>query len=624
MQHWPHPQWQPLWYAGTRFDYVYPPALRYGTALISILTGFSPVRAYHLYTAFFYCVGIAGVYLLVRIATSSRGMSWMAAMASALMSPSFLFLANMRLDAWKLLPGRLGVLVKYGEGPHMTALAPIPIALALIWLAFDSMKPAPVALAAILSALVVSNNFYGATALLVFYPILAWSFWITRLDSHIRLPMLAIPALTYGLTAFWLVPSYFKITAGNLKYVSEHGTTWSIWLAVAVAITFAIASDKLARGRKERTWAVFVAGCTVFFSLNVLGNYYFHFRIAGEPIRLAPELDMVFILIGATVVRWMWNHPGNGLCTCAFVIALLSFATSGGYVRHAWDMFPLSPNYLDRVEYQISDWTAKNLPDARVTTAGSVRFWFDAWHDLPQLGGGSDQGMLNGLTDQAQWEISLGPKPEPSILWMQCLGVDAVYVADRSSQEIFKDTAWPRKYDGVLPLLFDNQHGDRIYRIPRRFPARARVVETARLAGTHHPRSNHDVEYLRGYADVVENGPDSPVTLSRPGPDEMSIHATLSPGQSVLVQESHDPAWHAWYANQPLPIRKDAMGFMVIDAPPGAHQIKLAFLTPLENKIGRVVTAISIFVILALLAGRFLAELPLRSRAREQAVETQA
>ena len=31
----PHPGWQPLWYCGTRFDYIYPPALRYGTALIS-------------------------------------------------------------------------------------------------------------------------------------------------------------------------------------------------------------------------------------------------------------------------------------------------------------------------------------------------------------------------------------------------------------------------------------------------------------------------------------------------------------------------------------------------------------------------------------------------------------
>ncbi len=51
MEHWPHPQWQPLWYAGTRFDYIYPPALRYGTAAISKVTGFWPVKAYHFYTA---------------------------------------------------------------------------------------------------------------------------------------------------------------------------------------------------------------------------------------------------------------------------------------------------------------------------------------------------------------------------------------------------------------------------------------------------------------------------------------------------------------------------------------------------------------------------------------------
>ena len=34
-EHLPHPGWQPLWYCGTRTDYIYPPALVYGTALIS-------------------------------------------------------------------------------------------------------------------------------------------------------------------------------------------------------------------------------------------------------------------------------------------------------------------------------------------------------------------------------------------------------------------------------------------------------------------------------------------------------------------------------------------------------------------------------------------------------------
>ena len=71
--HWPHPQWQPLWYNGTRFDYIYPPALRYGTAAISKVTGFWPVKAYHFYVATLYCIGIAGVYLLMRIGSGSRG-----------------------------------------------------------------------------------------------------------------------------------------------------------------------------------------------------------------------------------------------------------------------------------------------------------------------------------------------------------------------------------------------------------------------------------------------------------------------------------------------------------------------------------------------------------------------
>ena len=55
IDHWPHPQWQPLWYAGTRFDYIYPPALRYGTAIIAKLTGFWPVKAYHFYCALLLC-----------------------------------------------------------------------------------------------------------------------------------------------------------------------------------------------------------------------------------------------------------------------------------------------------------------------------------------------------------------------------------------------------------------------------------------------------------------------------------------------------------------------------------------------------------------------------------------
>lgn len=600
VQHWPHPQWQPLWYAGTRFDYIYPPALRYGTAAISKVTGFLPAKAYHFYTAFFYAVGIAGVYLLMRVGTGSRGGAYLAAVSTSLMSPIFLFLPRFRGDAWLLHPQRLGVLVKYGEGPHMSALALIPIALAFTWLALEKPRPWAIAAAAIFSAGVASNNFYGATALATFYPVLVWSFWITRQDKRILLPAMVIPFLAYGLTAFWLVPSYFKVTTENMKYVSEHGTTWSLWVAVVVAIAFAVLTDRLARAKAGRTWEVFLAGSVAFFSLNILGNYYFNFRVTGEPLRLLPELDMIYIMMIVYFLHWMWNRPQVVWHGVAIVVVLASFWTTKGYLRRAWNIVPLWPDHTNRVEYRITDWLWKNMPDARAYSTGSVRFWFDAWHDLAQVGGGSEQGLLNGLVQPAQWETNLGPNPKPAILWMQSMGVEAIFVADKQSQEVFKDFQYPRKFDGLLPVLFDDKQGNVIFKVPRRWPDRIRVVETAKLNAVKAPRYNDDVEHLQAYGDVIEKGPDSPATLKREGTDGMRARATVGPGQSVLVQESYDTAWHAWSGGTPLVVRKDAMGMMVIDAPPGHHEIAIAFLTPLENKVGWVLTLLTLATVLAL------------------------
>lgn len=140
-----------------------------------------------------------------------------------------------------------------------------------------------------------------------------------------------------------------------------------------------------------------------------------------------------------------------------------------------------------------------------------------------------------------------------------------------------------------------------LYKVPRRYPARVRVVDTEKLNVLKPPRFNDDVEYLQAYADVLEKGPDSPATLTREGTDAMRVRARLDAGQSIVVQETYDPAWHAWSEGKPLVVRKDAMGMMAIDAPPGDREIAIAFVTPLENRVGRVVTAIALLAILALL-----------------------
>ena len=599
-ENWPHPQWQPLWYTGTRFDYIYPPALRYGTAALAKFAGFWPVKAYHFYVSFLYAIGIAGVYLLVRIASGSRRSAYLAAAATALTSPVFLFMEKYRHDAWRLAPHRLDVLVRWGEGPHISALALIPIALAFAWLAFEKHRPWAIALAAVVTAGVVSNNFYGATSLAMFYPVLAWSFWITRGEKRIWIPAVAIPLLSYGLTAFWLTPSYLQITTANMKYVSQSGSEWSVLLALVVAAGFVAVSTRLARGKAALTWEVFVAGSLLFFLLNTAGNYFFNFRIWGEPHRLVPELDLICVLAIVMGLRWMWRQSDRAYRGAALVVVVVGFGTSLGYVRHAWEFFPADPNYQNRVEYRLTDWLAKNLPDGRALSTGSLRFWYDAWHDLPQVGGGSEQGLENAAVQAAYANAVWGQNPQQTILWMQAMGADAICVSDKSSQDVYKDFVFPLKFAGLLPVLFDNRQGDVIYRVPRRYPARARVVDTARLNAAKTPRNPDDLEYLEAYADAIEKGPDAPVTLQREGSDAMRIHATLAAGQSLLVQESYDPAWQAWSGGKRLDIRKDAMGMMAIDAGLGEQDIRVVFATPLENQVGRIVTLLSALVALLL------------------------
>src|SRR5215467_9857815 len=275
--HWPHPGWQPNWYMGTRTDYVYPPALRYGAAALSRLRHTSTARSYHLYIALLYGFGIAAVYVFVRTGSRSRWIAIWAALASALVSPSFLFFKDFRVDyqGVNFMPIRLGVLIRYGEGPHMSAFALLPFALAAAWNGLRRNRIGLLAAAGIMSAAVVSNNFYGATALAMFFPILVWCVWLAEQDAMIFARAAAIAALAWGLCAFWFTPSYLRVTLDNMKLVSEPGHAWSAAMLALVAAAYGALSWRWVRGRPERAWAAFCLGALVVMALNVIGNQYY-------------------------------------------------------------------------------------------------------------------------------------------------------------------------------------------------------------------------------------------------------------------------------------------------------------------------------------------------------------
>ena len=596
--HGPHPLWQPLWYCGTRFDYIYPPVLRYGTALLTSI--YIPVKAYHVFTAFMFSLGIAGIVFMVRVMGGSRPQAWFSAIACMLISPSFLFLANMRNDAPHLMPVRLGAMVRYGEGPHISSLSLLPFALAFAFLGLQRRRPGSLALAGIFCALVALTNFYGATALAMLYPILVWTLWAVHRDKAILLRALFVPALAYCLAAFWLTPAYLRITIYNLRYVSSPGNQYSVVLAIVAGVAFAAGTVRWARGKPARAYPVFVTGSLLFMTLNVLGHYAFNFRILGEPGRLIPELDMLMILFGVELLRRLWTRPfsasgGRRLArACVIGVALCAAWPAHRFIPHGWEMYPKEADYRTRVEYRVSSWMATHMPDARTYVTGSTRFWWDAWFDNAQVGGGSDQGLMNPNPSSLAWENVLGTDPDLSIRWLESLGADTVVVADKHSQDVYRDFDSPYKFVGILPVLFDDHEGNVIYKVPRRYASLARVLDRAQLYTFQPIQKDTYKAQLLAYSDFVEHGPDVPTTTRWNGTNSISVHAPVQAGQSVLVQVTYDPSWRAHSGVTELPIRPDGMDFMAIDAPPGTQDIVLTFETPLGNRVGYVVTSLSI------------------------------
>lgn len=611
VENWPHPSWQPLWYGGTRFDYIYPPALPYGTALLSMGLGISIAHAYHLYTAILYTLGIAGVYVFVRIWSRSRGMAWMASVLTALASPSFLLIADVRYDAMQryLLPQRLNALAHWGEGPHISSLSLIPWALAAAYWALTRSNRLAAAGAAVLCALAVANNFYGSVSLAVLYSLMVWSLWAGRASKRLLLWAAGIPVLAYGLTAVWLTPSYLRITLANLGTVEASGGSSDMAVAALLALLYLGLSARYGLRRPERSYALFVVGFAAAMFVLVLSNYWFGLEVLGTPSRLVPETDLALTLLLLEVGRrliprmeprlaaYPWAAP-------AAVVALAVGLFTLPYPRNAWRIFAEDTRPEARMEYRLTDWISKNLPGSRLFVDGSLRFWYNAWHNLPQYAGGSDQGMLNRGTLIGFWEMRMGEDPHPSTLWMQAYGVDAVAISSGDSQDAYRSIDFAQKFDGVLPVIYDKGEGDKVYRIPRRFPAQARVVEKAAIGKLQPVENSWEIDRLEAYVAAVEQGPDSPARLEWQGPEAFEVSATVGPDELLLLQQTYDPYWTAEVNGASVPVRPDVMGQMLVEPPPGEVTVRVQFETPLENRIGAGLTLLSLLGVVGLAVRR--------------------
>ena len=113
---------------------------------------------------------------------------------------------------------------------------------------------------------------------------------------------------------------------------------------------------------------------------------------------------------------------------------------------------------------------------------GSTQFWLTAFSDVPQMGGGYDQGRTDDELNVASYGLTWGVGEhwaEWGTLWLKALGVEAVGVTSEGSTEVYKNFRDPKKFDGVLDVLW-RDGGDVLYRVSRH-RSLARVVPRTAL-----------------------------------------------------------------------------------------------------------------------------------------------
>jgi hypothetical protein len=561
---WAHPGWFPLWYGGIPIENTYPPMLHHLTALFSFATGMTTVHSVHAVTAAFYCLGPVALFALVLRLTKSQWKAFTAGWLYSLISPAGFLLPWVRAGSvWS--PVRFFALLTHDEMANIAGIALLLVALAAIHAALEYPLGWRTVLAVLASAAVALTNWLGAVALVCG----AFAFLVTwKREEHDRPAfgrLVLIGLLAYAVAAPWIPPSDIATLQRNAPGLSGSFPVgpWQYfylgaWFAGAFAIGLLL-KKKTSVPEAGRFVLVFL----FLMALPPLAFEYFKIYPLPQPNRYFLEMDAAFAMAGGIALgsrrlcaERTWLRVLTGVALTCLAIVLVPRARRD--VRAWLPRFDITKT----VEYQQAQYLNSHYPDQRVFVDGSTRYWFSAFADNPELGGGVDQGRSNPAIAHITYAIPyrVGNGPDTVALLKAC-GVRAIAVGGPHTRDFFHDFHDPAKFAGIVPEVW-RDGDDVIYEIPGS-GSLAHVVSKDALVTT----APVDFPALTHFAAAVDADPKTRLVWN--GPNHATIEANLAKPQVVSLQISYDLGWRATANGAALPTQKDALGFLVLE--PDCH-----------------------------------------------------
>lgn len=568
LENWRDLTWFPLWYGGIPYQDTYPPLMPLLLALVARVTGMTPAHAYHSTTAIFYALGPVTLFFFASRISRSSGAGFAASLFYSLISPSAFLISAVRGDGGLLHPRRFQALAQYGEGPHITSLTLVPLALLIFGTALERRRPFWWVLAACALAAVALTNWPGAFVLAV--TVILWL--LAMPDRTWRRTWLAVVALgvgAYALAIPWLPPSTVVTVFHGEGYASA--PTASISLRVSVLLGFAGVVTLLLRlFRHYRTPRYLRFSILFLLAMAVLTLAAQWFGVLLMPqagrYHLAMEMAIALVVVFALKPVFERRSPRFRVIAVSLLIVLCIVPARRDRRYARWIARHL--DVRSTIEYREAQWFREHMDGHRVFAPGSAGFFLNVFTDVPQYAGGFDQGNINPVFPGFHYQIlsSDGAGTQDgvlAVLALQAVGVDAIGVSGPHSQEAFKPFRNPAKFDGLLPVVW-REGDDVIYRIPRRSASLAHVVRPADLP-VRQPANGIDLDPLRPYVRALEDRSLPTAEFVWRNRHSAVLSATMRTGQVLSVQINYHPGWSAAVNGRQRRLCSDHLGQIVVD-----------------------------------------------------------
>ena len=618
VEHFPHVSWDPLWYMGVPFRLIYPPALVYIVAGLHSVPGISIASAYRIVTGAFYVFTPVTLFFFVYYLTGRRGPAAIGAFVYSL-APSFCYLiSDVRSDAasFGYAPWQLAVMLRYGEGPHISSLAFTPLAALGLMRAMRRPSLRNTLFAALAISAVALINVIGLFALaVVLFVVVVSEILVGRGWEKLK-SALACMLLTYGLCAFWYNFSFLQTWFGFGGRGAPAGTfpaleNWPILFMVGlVAMVPAVIFFSGNAGRQP---AFVIGAWLVVFSIITFAWYGMGIALAPQGNRYMPEMNMAAAvavgILAESSGRRLWHRKVKWarLMGAAIPLAILVLVVVGSmpYLQLAHVVTSPNPDITATSEYQVAQWLSAHVGDERAYATGSHSFWLNVFTDVPQIRGGADQGATNVWWNQVSYQINTGEDGAIAILWARALGVKYIVVSSPGSADVYQDYLYPAKFDGLLPKVYDNR-GMSIYEVTLRQRGLVQVIDLPAYNSLLPIRDAVDADHLSHYAELVEGS--LPVKDYRfVSNDRLEFDTDLqSSQQAVMVRMTYDPGWQAYCNGQRVPIRQDLAGFILIEPQLQGHYHFVLQRSPLwDELLGYALTTVTIAALIVTGVVRF-------------------